>query len=238
MSQGARKTHFNVRLLIDDTDREQYAISVFKLSAILNRTIQLVATRTYQSLSAAPTSLSLVAGTVDYSLVGAPTSIRQIVLNSDGIELEKIDLATLNDMFRQDASGASASRGIPRFFALYETNSAVAGTETTCKIRVGPTPSAADTLRIYYDLLPNRDSGDWLTGPGAIPLSPPLISAVENLTASSCLMSMDDDDLKRRKISRGYAQILERDAEKMIAEHNFRQRMLEAQDTVDEVNTY
>jgi hypothetical protein len=238
MSQSVTQTHYNVRLLIDDVDADQYAISIPKMSVIIAKAVQLIAVRSYQSLSAAPTSLALVAGTTDYSLAASPTAIRQVILNSDGVPLDRIPLEQLNEMFRQDTA-VSAGRGIPRYYAVYDVNNPASGADTTCKIRVGPTPSAADSLKIYYDLIPTRNTGNYIENAAAvIPFSPPLVSAVESTAAAECVASMDDDDIKRRKISRGYAQVLLQNAERMILESNFRQRMMEAQDEVDEVNSF
>jgi hypothetical protein len=228
MSQIALTTHHNIRLLIDDLDRDTYAINPHRLSLIIRRKVQLLTARTFQPL-VTPTTIALVAGTFDYTVTGTPNSIRQLILNSDGTPLERLPLPELNAIYKQDTLGA-AGRGTPRHFAMYELNTQVN------KIRVGPTPSAADTLDIYYDIYPASNVGNPDTASSDVPFGDIMLAALEKSVAAECVLAMDDADRKRRKLSREYAGALAAEAEALIAAENWRQRMYEAQETVDLVN--
>lgn len=225
MSQTVSVTHFNIRVLIDDLDPEARAISTIRMTHLVDRKVRWITSRTFQPL-ATTTTISLVAGTFDYNLSRIPTSVRQLILNSDGVPLERLSLPELNATYRQDTA-VPLGNGTPRHYALYELDGEIV------RVRIGPTPAVADTVDVYYDAYPTFDADDMTT---TIALNKSMLMALEKACAAECLLMMTKKDLARRKVNPAVAQAWMAEVEQAIADENWRHRMYESQERVDEVN--
>lgn len=224
MSQTGIVTHYNIRTMIDDLSRESYAISTPRMNLIVKREVQLLAARSILPI-VSPTSIALTAGTYDYTITGTPQTIRQLILNSDGTELDRISLEEMNNLYKQDTNVA-AGRATPRVYALYEINTQV------CKVRLGPTPVANDSLDIYYEIAPAAAETALIDGTSAgvygsandVPFPPLLLGALERMCAAHCVSVMDEADRARRKINPQAIGLWRDEADDMVRQSNWRAR--------------
>jgi len=218
MSQTAAETALNVRRMIDDLDKDDYAISSLRMANIISGAVQALAARTHQPINASPpTTIVLSNGVFDYTISLANIAIRQILLASNGRDLVRIPLEELNARYRQDTSVPAASTSFPTHYALYETN-----TQLT-RIRVGPTPDAsAGTLLVYRDVLPASTSGDT----SSIPFGNLMCQAVEASAAAECVLSMVPEERAKRMISQDVVQLWLKGVDDAVKAENVRQRMM------------
>lgn len=99
------------------------------------------------------TTLSLVAGTANYTLSSTILRIKEMYVTPvGGAQSQPLQLATLDYILtrRQASGGASANRGYVTHYALLGVND----------LEVYPTPSSADTVTIYYVGLPTALSAN------------------------------------------------------------------------------
>jgi hypothetical protein len=225
MSQTVSITHYNIRTMVDDLDPEARAISTPRLAQLVDRKVRSLVGRVLQPLNT-PTTIALVAGTFDYNLSTIPSSVRQLILNSNGLPLDRLSLPELNTIYAQDTAVAVA-RGTPRHYALFEIEGNVV------RVRIGPTPVATDTVDVYYDYFPAFSPTDMSA---TIGLNEQMMNILEKSCAAECIVMMDDADLARRKLNRQMAALWSAEVERMIGDENWRHRMYESQETVDLCN--
>lgn len=121
MSATRAATERNIRLLMDDLNPDDYAVSSARLHHAVESQMNLLATRTVLPMEAV-TDVALVAGIYDYTLNaisgwgydwgsdwgGSPRPIigdvRQVLLNADGRTLKQLSLDEINRAYYQDTS--------------------------------------------------------------------------------------------------------------------------------------
>lgn len=215
MSQTTAVTHQNIRRLIDDLNPEQYAISSYRMGTIVSSQVQNLASRTFQPRVAPPETVALVAGTFDYTLTLANNFVHQLMLDSNGWELEKLSFEELNAYYRQDTN-SPVGRSTPCHYAPFETNAQVH------RIRVAPTPASSDTLNVYRNVLPAATAGESTD----VPFSNVMLRTLEKACAIQCIGVMNPDDRERRKISPEVMNLWREDVENGVRSENWRQRTL------------
>jgi hypothetical protein len=204
----------NIRYLIDDLNPDQYAISSVRLHAFINAAMHLIANRTVLEKEAV-TIVATVAGTYDYTLTGIIADVRQVFLDTYGLELERMELEQLNSVYRQD-SATPLLRGLPRFYALYETSA------QANRIRLAPTPNlTAGSLKVHYSILPSSLTADTSTVP--FPLG--LLRVLERMVAAEAVLVMSAEDRKARMLGLEQVREWQAMAERGIRDENFRLRV-------------
>lgn len=225
MSATRSVTEANIRLLIDDSNPDDYAISSVRLHQVVQGEMQLIGSRMALPMEAV-TSVSLVAGTYDYTLTGIVADVRQVMLDSNGRALDPLTLEEMNRNYYQDTTPGTG-RGTPRYYALYETSAQLS------RMRVAPTPNASDTLKLYHGLIPAALSADSST----IPFSAPLLRVLERSAAAECVAMMSPEDRAKRMIGIESLTLWREMAEQGFRDENWRLRILGSgtQDRVIEV---
>lgn len=227
-----------VRYLIDDHSAKP-TFNDYRLNYLLGMAAQNIGKKLVASpLSTPYVSVALVAGTYDYVITASTEfgTIWKVERNSDGDELVPRSLDYMVSVFKQDTSGA-LGRSAPTDYATWEEEGP-SGTNTT-RIRVGPTPAAADTLRVY-NTRPVALSGDAsdVADSATLPFVSQFLRVIEAETAVLCVAAMSDDELSQRKLSRtNYLAKLNEIVQDGIREENWRRRALNngLQHMIDEV---
>lgn len=209
MSQTRSVTSYNIRLLIDDLDPDDYAISSVRMNQYIQGQMHLLGNRMVLPMEAV-TSVAVTGGTYDYTLTGTAGDVRQVFWNSTGQELDRLSFEDIVSQFLQDTSVSST--GTPAYYSLYETSAQAS------KLRLAPTPAASGTLKIYYGIIPAALTTDAST----IPFSAPMLRVLEKMVARECLGIMGPDDLKRRMISKDVIPLWTQQIEQGISYENFR----------------
>jgi hypothetical protein len=207
-------TERNIRLLIDDNNPQQFSISSVRMAQLIQGQMQLIGQRVFLPMESV-FSVTLVASTYDYTLTGVVGDIRQIIDNATGLELDQQTLDYMVQIYRQD-SATSTSTGTPRDYALLETSAQLS------RIRVGPTPSASGTLKVYYGIIPTSLTADSST----IPFSAPLLRGLERAVAAECVAIMSDVDRQTRMISKDSVALWQQMSEEAIRQENGRMRLM------------
>ena len=218
----------NIRYLIDDLDKSNYAISSVRMVQMMNGAMQSIAGRTVIPFEDVY-DIDLVAGTYDYSLSGIEGAIHNVWLAITGMDLERMTFDDMVAEFKQDTSNAYP-QGRPRYYSLHETSGQL------LKIRVAPTPNTLasfDTLKVRHSLIPNALTVE----ASAVPFSDTLLRAFERQVAAECVLAMSPDDRKKRMIGMEQVRDWLEMVEMGIREENFRQRVASGatQDRIMEV---
>lgn len=212
MSATRAITELRIRRLLDDLDPDAYAISSVRMHDLLDIEMQLLASRAVLSMEATVT-ITLVAGTYDYTISGILSNLRQAVLNSNGFPLTPLPLEELNATYFQGTAQA-VGRSTPRYYALFETSAQAS------KMRVAPTPVAADTINLFYSVVPTA-----LSDTTNIPFSAPLVRVLELSCATSALSMMSPEDRQQRMLGPEAAGRWAQMAEQGLRDENWRQRV-------------
>ena len=215
MSATRTATEMNIRLLIDDLDPDSYAISSVRMHQYLQGQMHVMGTRLILPMEAV-TSVSVVAGTYDYTITGTVGDVRKVLDNATGRELVPMTFDDICSAYLQDTDESVS--GDPAAYALYETSAQAS------KMRVGPTPSASGTLKVYYGIIPAALTTDAST----IPFSAPLLRALERLTAAECVAVMGAQDRQKRMVSPDVVRLWREMAEQAITNENYRMRTMGA----------
>ncbi len=213
MSQTSAVTQYRIRDLIDDQDKERYAISSIRMATILTAAVQNLAGRTFQGMVAIPDTVSLSAGTSDYTLTGSPDTLLQVIRQFDGLELVPRMLEEINARYGQDTD-TPASRGDPQYYAAWETNA------QSYILRVAPTPSVTRILLLYRTNFPASTVGDTTD----IPFSPLLLRGLEAYCAAKCALAMSQEERDRRKLGPEAISDWQLEAQQAVINENWRQR--------------
>lgn len=225
MSQTRAVTEMNIRYLLDDLDPDDYAISSVRMHQYLQGQMHMLAARMVLPMEAV-TSVSVTAGTYDYTLSGTVGDVRKVLWDATGQELVRLSFDDICSGYLQDST-ASVTRGIPIAYALYETSAQAS------KMRVAPTPVSSGTLKLYYGIVPAALTADSST----IPFSAPMLRVLERLTAAECASVMSPADRQRRMLGDGAAALWRQQAEQALANENFRMRTMGAlQEKIAEVD--
>ena len=206
-----------VQELLGDTNPDQRQVTTFRYNQSIHRHAQAIAARVYMPRIAVQ-SISLVAGTFEYtSLTATPNTVDQVILNSTGAELAPVPWEQFNAYYRQDSAEPRDS-GEPREYTIREsvTNGLV--------IRVGPTPSEADTLKIFETTIPAALASDATS----IPFSDELVRGLESAVAAEIISTASDDRLKALGVARSAAATFAAQSEAMVRAYNLRQGRLGA----------
>ena len=203
MSATLAQTRANVYEMLGDLNSDLRSIGVFRLNQAIEKHSQLVAGRTIRPRETI-SSVALVANTYDYSLSAEIMGVHQVFLNSNGFELGYLPFTDFNAFYRQET--ASPVGGTPMQYTVWE------GTNGALRIRVGPTPAAADTLKVHNGIVPVALSADSTS----IFCTRELLRAIECFAAAECVMLLSEDELAKLKTTRGYAAVLMDQAEQGI----------------------
>lgn len=215
MSATRSATEDIIRLLIDDHDRDDYAISSIRMAEIIQGQMQLLGAQTHLPMEAV-TSVALLAGTYDYTLTGVVGDVRQVIDNATGMELTPVTLDELVSTYRQDTAVPQGSSNPPLYYAVLETSAQLS------RIRVAPTPGASGTLKVYYGIVPASLSADAST----IPFSAPLLRVLERSCAMECVASMSREDRAQRMISADVLSIWQNSVSEGLRAENLRLRVV------------
>jgi hypothetical protein len=184
----------------------------FRYEEIIQRGIHSIATRTMMPRDAVA-SVTLVAGTYDYAVSASLTiqSVSQAFLNSTGDELVFVPFDEFNAYYKQDTALPRAS-GTPAEFTLWENTSGLT------RVRFGPTPSAAGTVKIHYSSItsPTTDSGFIL-------FADDLITALVSWCAADIVVALDRAILTARGLDKSSAGPWIAEANQIIRGYNVRQ---------------
>lgn len=215
MSATRSATEANIRLLIDDNNPDQYAISSVRMHQFVQGEMQLIAARTFLPMESV-LSVPLVAGTFDYTLTGIVGDVRQVVRHTDGIPLQRQTLDYMVGMWRQDSAAQVGTSPQPLDYAILETSAQLV------RIRLGPTPSSsAVSVDVYYGVMSASLTADSST----IPFSAPLLRALERACASECVAVMSRADRDARMIDVASVGLWRELSEQGIREENLRLRV-------------
>lgn len=226
MSQTAAVTALAIRRLIDDLDKSDYAISSVRLANIVQSKVQMLATRLIQPMVASPpTTISVLVGVTDYTVLLTVAGIRLVTLKTLGYPLEPTSFEIITDMFRLDSDHPWEGTP-PTHYAPYKTNTQLD------RIRIGPKPTAALTLNVYKDTFPLDGAGDG----SAVPFSTLMLRALEKACALECVATMSAKDREKRMISTDVLKLWAAEVDQAIKDENWQQRMAGgSQERVDEV---
>jgi len=215
MSATRTATEMNVRYLIDDLDPDDYAISSVRMHQYLQGQMQVMSTRLILPMEAV-TSVAVTGGTYDYTLTGIVGDVRKVLWSETGRELARMTFDDICSAYLQDTDEAVS--GEPCAYALYETSAQAS------KLRLGPTPDASGTLKLYYGIIPAALTTD----ASVIPFSAPLLRALERLTAAECVAVMSGQDKQRRMVGPESVRLWREMAEQAIVNENYRMRSMGA----------
>jgi hypothetical protein len=185
----------NVRSLIDDENPSRYAIS----SSRINRIVDMETQRAAQVVGLGPTwsagAVTLVAGTSDYTLSGylldRILEVRMSYQNRILGKLTPLEMASIKQ-------GPTESQGYPRYYSVYET----AGSGSYI-MTVDPVPTAAEIgSGLTLDLFVTETASTLASDSGVIYFSDQLLRDLEKSIAAHCVVTMTDDELAERKLSR------------------------------------
>ena len=211
-----------VQELLGDTNPDQRQVTTFRYNQSIHRHVSAIASRVYLPRIAVQ-SVSLVAGTFEYtSLTATPNTVDQVILNSTGAELAPVPWEQFNAYYRQDSAEPRDS-GEPREYTIREsvTNGLV--------IRVGPTPSEADTLKIFETTIPAQVASDTTS----IPFADELRRALESFVAAEIISTLSEDRLRALGVAKSAATLYLKQGEDGIRAYNIRQgRLGQRQDRI------
>jgi hypothetical protein len=214
----------NIRLLIDDNDKDSYSISGPTMIQLMNTALHMLANRVMMEDEALLT-VQLVAGTYDYTLTGIAGPVRNVFLSPYGLELERMEWDEITVLYRQDTA-APAGSGVPSEYALVETSAQAS------KIRVAPTPSSlgAVAMKVRYSIIPAALTAETST----VPFSQSMLRAFERQVASMCVALMSPEDRKRRMLGVEQVKGWQEMVESTVREENWRMRLGSTQDAIME----
>jgi hypothetical protein len=211
MSQTRAVTAYNVRVMIDDSDMDDFAINSLRMNQFIQGQMHLLAGRMVLPMEAV-TSVAVTAGTYDYTLSGTVADVRKVLWNATGAELEPMTFDDIASVYLQDT--AITTSGTPEAYALYETSAQAS------KLRLAPTPSADGTLKLHYGIIPTALTTDIST----IPFSAPMLRILEMMVASECISIMSPDDRKRRMVSTDIVKMWGQMIQQGLQDENMRMR--------------
>lgn len=194
-----------VRVLIHDTLTGNLAVSDERLNQMIDSANLQVGNVLGYSDTWLTSAVTLVAGTTEYSFTAGEYQTLTILRRaSDKRMLRK---QTMRDLEALRDGAATDTRGSVTDYALYET------TGQLIKLRVYPTPSAADTLDAFVSTTVTALSAD----SDAIPHSRGGVQALEYMVAAECVGSMTPEDLMDRHLSPATAAIYAKRSADLLA---------------------
>lgn len=149
MSGTLSATRKRVRTILRDLDRAAYAFATPDVDSEINDAVTDMASRLRLGETWTTGLVTLVSGTDLYTLSGSAEygSVVRLRLASTGNEIPILSAQEF-EAYRQGQTVAVPASGTPVAAMLYESP-----TQTT-RLRVWPTPNAADTLDAFFTVMP------------------------------------------------------------------------------------
>lgn len=188
MSQTFDVTVANIRQWLRDTNPADYVFSTELLRRAINNSYQRVGREI--GIGKATQTLTLIAGTKDYTVTGTTDVLSQLIRTSDNLPMEKLSLTLLNEYL----AGATQPTGEPEVWSAWETSAQVA------TIRVAPIPTASQaghTLILWRSPLATS-----LALSGSITLEEGACRAVELDVAIKLLLSATAEDVVKLRLDK------------------------------------
>lgn len=237
-----------VRLLTGDVDPGRPAVGTLRMNAMIEGRLIEFSGRTFRHDEAVQT-VTLVASTYDYTLTGETFGVQEVLRNSDGYALRRQTMEYMNEHYRQDTSSPVASANLPVDYAIFELAGTTASAVQRTRIRVGPTPNASGSLKVWSNVIPalltmyNYYGDDNVTevglgdnlSPGAANGDGLFIVALVHAVAGDCVLSMPEEERKRLAISTQIVPVWQRISDNALKGHNWRMRLNSAQSHVEQV---
>lgn len=212
MSQTLSQTRWNVQQLVGDNNPDRRSVSFVRLNEIVKNNAHSMFSRIIKPRDTV-VSVTVSAGTYDYSLSNEVGNVAQIFLNSTGDELAPLPFEILNARYRQDTDNPSAS-GTPAEYSLWE------GVNNATRIRIAPTPSAGGTLKVHRSTIPVFSSPP--ADADSIPFALDLLRALEMACAADSLAGLSEDELAVLKTDRSAASMWRARADQALRNYNVR----------------
>lgn len=246
MSQAYVDIRDRIRRLIHDVDPNRPAIGTLSMNAMIEGKSIEYAGRSFRHDESVQT-VTLVAGTYDYTLTGEIFGVQEVLRNSDGYSLTRRTMEYMNEHYRQDTSNP-VSRATPTDYGIFELQGTTDASAQRVRIRVGPTPptGTTETLKVYSQIIPSLQVsydyyGDDNTSVGSadnifgVKSDNFIVEAVVHAVAADCVLLLNEEERKRLGISTQIVPVWQKSAENALKAHNWRMRLNSAQSHVEQV---
>ena len=201
-----------IQELIGDVNPAERVVGQFRYDEVIGRNMHLLGARCAMGRDSV-VSVTLVAGTYDYAVHATLQyrDVSQVFLNDDGAELGFVPREQFDAYYLQDTADPVSS-GTPREYTVYENTSSLT------RIRVGPTPDAAGTLKVHASSIPALLTSDGAT----IPFSLELLRALESQCAAEIVLMLGQDALAKLGLDRAVAQKWTAEVDRTVRAYNQR----------------
>lgn len=201
-----------IQELIGDVNPAERVVNQFRYDEVIGRNMHLLGARCAMGRDSVA-SVTLVAGTYDYAVHASLQyrDVSQVFLNDDGAELGFVPLGQFNAYYLQDTADPRSS-GTPREYTVYENTSSL------LRIRVGPTPDAAGTLKVHGSTIPVLLTSD----SASIPFSLELLRALESQCAAEIALMLGPDALAKLGLASTAAQKWTAEVDSTVRAYNRR----------------
>src|SRR5690349_22013892 len=207
-----------IRKLYNDEDKENYAVSSRRMTEFVENEYQTwFAPRINESTVRTSAAITLVPNTFSYAFKpsGGHQSIVELILDSINMPIQRIPPNELDNM---RVGTTPAKSNYPQFCSLEENSDGSNSASIT--VRFFPTPSAADTVSTVTSPIPLSVG----SGVNGLQVTFPMLLGLAKRIAGVCIMSLDADELARKKVGPNLGQLFLNDAEMMLTNESARIR--------------